>query len=224
MEGKVSYRCFKCGGFWTDSETVNKLSAQTLATWRRIKIAANWLSGGSGNCPQDGTKLEKFSGESVPQTMVVKRCIRCGKWWFAGDTLHEFKPAQEAKANYFRMWGMPSNVTGLLLPLAAVVILGMGIGVGVSLNQTKQETAINASVGVTGFSAVYVGGGHEVISFKTDRQVKRIQYREVGQSEWIEAPVTNQEGILIVDMEQLTERHNYEVNILGQDFWFKAER
>lgn len=138
VEGKLTHRCFKCGGFWADSEMVNRMTNQTMLTWRRIKIAGNWLSGGTGLCPQDGTRLEKYQGESIPPTMVVKRCIRCGKWWFAGDTLYEFKPAPEAKINY----------TGLMLPMAVILLLTAGILAGIILIQTKPELLIRAFMGV----------------------------------------------------------------------------
>lgn len=222
VEGKLSHRCFKCGGFWTDSETVNRLTSQTLATWRRIKIAGNWLSGGSGVCPQDGTKLEKFTGESIPLSILVKRCIRCGKWWFSGDTLHELKPAQEAKVNYLHTLGLSSNVSSLLLPLMVILILGVGIGVGVSLNRTRQQSSIDASLGVTNYSAVYLGQGKEIVTFKTKQSVKNIQYREVGQPDWINLPIEQQEGINMIELYNLSESKNYEVSILGEKYLFTA--
>lgn len=139
-----AYRCFKCGGFWVDSWSVNRLTNQSLIPWRRISAPVDAFKTGRGNCPLDGLPLKQFSGESVPHHIVVKRCDRCGKWWFGGDSLFDFKPAQEAKVKYFQLWGLPAEVTNVLLPVVAVIILAIGIWIGLELIKSQQRPLIEA--------------------------------------------------------------------------------
>ncbi len=138
------FRCFKCGGFWLDSWAVNRLTSQSLVPWRRISAPVDSLREGRGMCPLDGLPLKRYTGESVPQQIIVKRCDRCGKWWFGGDSLFEFKPAQEIKIRYFQMWGLPAQVTNILLPVVAVIILALGIYLGMKLARSRQLPLIKA--------------------------------------------------------------------------------
>src|SRR3989344_912795 len=93
MGADKSFRCFKCGGFWVDGWVVNRLEAKNLHKWSKLEIDPGFLSFGTGVCPVDATTLNRFKGESVPANMLVKRCDRCGRWWFPMDTLLNFKPA-----------------------------------------------------------------------------------------------------------------------------------
>lgn len=139
-----AYRCFKCGGFWVDSWAVNRISGPTLSAWRRISAPVEVLRVGGGVCPLDGLPLKRYVGENVPPQLLVKRCDRCGKWWFGGDSLFSYKPAQEAKVKYFQLWGLTSDVNNLLLPVVVVVILALGIWVGLDLIRSQQRELIKA--------------------------------------------------------------------------------
>lgn len=222
VQNKLAYRCFKCGGFWADSDAVNNLNSGELATWRRISVDPRYFADGSGLCPLDGMKMEKYTGESVPVTMNVKRCVRCGKWWFSGDSLHEYKPAQEAKFNYYRLWGITRNVTEVFLPLMVVFITGVGLGVGLTLLKSRQQVAVPASAGVREFTAIYVGGGEATVSFKSRAPVSEIEYREAGGAVWLVEPVELVGGMYRVGLADLVEGREYEVRVLGTVYRFAA--
>lgn len=95
-------------------------------------------------CPVDGLPLIRYAGESVPASLAVKRCGRCGKWWFPGDSLFEYKPAQEAKIKYFQLWGLVADMRSLLLPIVAIMVLAIGIWVGLDLIRSQQRELIKA--------------------------------------------------------------------------------
>lgn len=139
-----AYRCFKCGGFWIDSWAVNRLNNQSLSAWRRISAPTELLKKGTGICPQDGLPLKRYAGENVPANILVKRCDRCGKWWFGGDALFDFKPAQEAKVKYFQLWGLAADVGSLLLPIITVIVLAVGVWIGLELIKSQQRGIIEA--------------------------------------------------------------------------------
>ena len=118
-----SYRCFRCGGFWVNGWVVNGLDVRVLAKWSPIKVDQGWLNQGTNACPVDETQLARYKGESIPVTLVVKRCERCGRWWFPTDTLLQYKPAVAAKLNYFRLWGLPADVKSVALPALGLILL-----------------------------------------------------------------------------------------------------
>lgn len=184
-EGILCHRCFKCGGFFAGSNVVNRLTSATVNTWRRIKIDSVWLTGGKGMCPQDGTMLQKYMGDAVPGNIDVKRCIRCGKWWFPGDSLHEFKPAQEAKSLYFRLWGITQDAATLILPIiAGILVVG---GLGASLFLVKNEQRVQVSAQQQHPQVVVqqgVPGELRIVVFDVDFQGVAA-YRQAGQTEWI---------------------------------------
>ena len=142
--GDFAYRCSRCGGFWIDSWAVNRLEGRWLATMRRISIDPLWLKGGKGECPQDGLMLTRFRSESVPENVEIKRCIRCGKWWFPRDNLFEYKQAVEAKLRYFQLWGKTIDFEAVALPILVLVILLLGLYVGVKLILLHPEVLIRA--------------------------------------------------------------------------------
>lgn len=132
-----AHRCFKCGGFWVDSATASKLDPRTLASWNRISADPAWLSGGSGLCPQDQTALRRFTGQGIAPNLVVLRCDRCGKWWFGGEALFDYKPVTLVKA--------AGGYTGRVIPaLAIVVILLAGLLAGIQLVSQKVQVQVPA--------------------------------------------------------------------------------
>jgi hypothetical protein len=167
-------------------------------------------------------KMEKYTGESVPMSLNVRRCVRCGKWWFSGDTLHEYKPAQEAKFNYYRLWGITRNVTEVFLPRLVLFIIGVGIGVGLMLLKNRQQVVVPASAGVREFVAVYTGQGVERISFVSGVPVGKIEYREGGVTRWKEVEVVPEGGRYTAQIDGLAEGQRYEVRILNQTFNFES--
>lgn len=139
-----AFRCYNCGGFWIEGFLVNRLDSRQLDKWPPVTLGGTKQLG-TGVCPADGrTHLERYTGESVPADVVVKRCRRCGWWWFGGNSLFEFKPAQEAKVKYFKLWRLAGDVSTFWLPVLAVIILAVGLAVGVELVRTRQQEIIRA--------------------------------------------------------------------------------
>ena len=169
----------------------------------------------------DGTALERFRGESVPASMVVKRCERCGRWWFPMDTLLNYKPAQEAKVNYFKAWGLSADVSTLILPTLGIVITLMGLGVGVRLLALRQQAAIEAAAVVSGFVATNLGRGSILLAWKSSGIVTEIEYRKAGDVEWREVAPERRDGVYLLKLEGLP-NGNYEARILGKVFKFKV--
>lgn len=143
-DGKIVCRCSKCGGFWVDGWVVDRLPADQLKLWRRISIPGEWASGGKGMCPRDSVILERYEGECLPSELAAFRCMLCGFWWFPKDSLFSYKPAQEAKREYMRLWQIPFRLKELLLPIASIVVILAGLATVVLLLQYRQQLGIPA--------------------------------------------------------------------------------
>jgi len=142
--GKFCYRCNRCGGFGLDSWTANRIEGSMLKNMRRISIDPVWLKGGKGICPLDKTYLTRYMGESIPEDVTVYRCIRCGKWWWPGDSLFRYKPAAEAKLRYYKLWGLKGDLQTLAIPILVLIILLCGLYVGVNLVAVFPEVIARA--------------------------------------------------------------------------------
>lgn len=213
------WRCFKCGGVWVDSWTANRIKADELRLWRRISVPEEWLKGGNGMCPLDGLMLQRYIGDSVPRSLVAKRCVRCGRWWFPSDTFFDYKPAAEAKVNYFRHWGVAADVGNMILPIVSVAILLTGVGITVGLVRVRQQAAINASIGLKDYAGVYVGGGRAMVTFTSDVPVEAIEYRVISNSgKWFTIKVTAEGHLYNVTLVGLTEGERYIVKIREREY------
>lgn len=145
VNGEVnqSYRCYQCGGFWIEGWLVNRVNSAKLDKFPEL-VGRGSGGNGNGKCPVHGLDLVRYSGDSMPSEVEASRCITCGWWWFGGNNLFKFKPAQEAKINYFKLWGKGADLKGLLLPVGAVVVIVLGLLVGVKLAASPQNPVTKA--------------------------------------------------------------------------------
>ena len=218
--GDKSYRCFKCGGFFVDGWVVNAVTDRQLAKWVPLKMDEWWLNQGTNACPVDGAQLVRYQGESVPPNIVIKRCDRCGRWWFPTDSLLSYKPAQEAKLNYFKLWGLTADVASLALPALGIVLVLLGTVVGMRLIQQRQGSAVEAQSIVTDFSTTPLGSGELLISFKSVAVVSEIELKKAGAAEWQKTAVERTQGNLYITRLNL-EPGEYEVRIWKREYRFR---
>lgn len=217
------YRCFKCGGFWIDSWTANRLTSKTLSSWRRIGVDKVWITGGNGMCPQDGLLLQRYRGESIPNNLTVSRCIRCGKWWFPGDTLFSYKPAAEAKINYFSRWGLTGDLSGLALPIISITVMIMTLGMAINYSRIRQQTTIQAEAGVRNVNFTYLGNNQLLVSFSDTQSINSISVRAEEDQLWTIIPITGQTGLYKVTLSGLVTGKNYVFSIGDKQIVYKMK-
>lgn len=180
-ETNQSFRCLRCGGFFVNGWLVNRLKADDLEKWPGINADQSSLAAlASDECPNDTTKMDPFTGETVPPGVEVKHCAKCGWFWFPTNNLFKFKPAQEAKVAYFKLWGKAADMSALLLPVMAAVVLVFGIGLGVNLIRQQQQTEISASEAVRDVRIVSIGPGEVVVTFQSRAAQANVIYRKAG--------------------------------------------
>jgi hypothetical protein len=183
-----------------------------------------WVRGGKGMCPQDGLMLQRYSGENIPQNIVVQRCVRCGKWWFPGDYLFQYKPAIESKINYFRSWGITADLASMVLPILSLVVLVGGITATVGMVRYRQQAETQATAGVQGFAARYLGEGKEQLLFRSTQPVMTVEVRRFGSQEgWVTKETIQENGVHVVNLENLSDQMKYEVRIRGKVYGFETQ-
>lgn len=217
-------RCFRCGGFWLDSWTANRITNRELAKWRRISVSLNWILGGKGLCPADNTMLTRYNGESVPPNIIVSRCVRCGKWWFPGESIFAYKQASEAKIEYYQHWGLTADLASLALPIAVLVLLITGTAVGVNLIRTGQKEKITASEEIKNLSVTYQGAGQALVVFRSTRQiVDQIEYKSVTDLRWQKVKTEYKDGMFLAVLKELIPDTVYSVRIGDIKYEFETK-
>ena len=201
-----------------DGWVVNRIKANMLVKWMKVAPDAGWLNQGDNACPVDNTQLERYRGENVPPNLVVKRCERCGRWWFPTDTLLEFKPAQEAKVNYFKLWGMMTDLSAMLLPTLGVAVVLAGVVVGGRVVQERQRAAIEAASLVQGFGVTDLGGGNVLVVFYSPAIISEIEYRKEPEVGWKRAETELENKVYTARLAGIEKGEKYVVRILGKEF------
>jgi hypothetical protein len=161
-----------------------------------VENDGSWVALGTDECPNDGTKIIKYAGDQVPPGVEVKRCEKCGWWWFPTNNLFKFKPAQEAKISYFRLWGKMGDMSMLLLPVMAVVVLMVGTVASVQLVRQRQQTDVSATALVGNVDVVNIGGGQAVVTFRSQvEQTPVVLYRRAGEQNWMKVEGQIENGV-----------------------------
>src|SRR3989344_5432244 len=132
------------------------------------------------HCPDCGEPLHEFSFVGNDKS---RRCVRCGRWWFPTDSLLRYKPAQEAKVNYYRQWGKAADVGSLALPALVLLIVLAGVATGVSLVKRNTGGRVAAQATVRNLAAADGGSGEMWIVWSSAAGYK-VKWRRVGEPEW----------------------------------------
>lgn len=221
-EANQSYRCYRCGGFWIDGWLANRINSKMLDKWPNVGGMHGVANNGTDSCPvHPHMKLDRYVGDSVPQNLVVKRCSLCKWWWFPHNNIFQFKPAQEAKLNYYRAWGMPADLRGLMLPVLSLLVLVSGGVVAVQLVRQQQTAILDASGVATNVVMTYLGEGRALISFTSLIDVTEIEFRSTNTNRWTPILVELENGVYQVVVTGLSEGESYKVRILGRVYDFK---
>ncbi|OGC92644.1 hypothetical protein A2899_01250 [Candidatus Amesbacteria bacterium RIFCSPLOWO2_01_FULL_49_25] len=218
-----SWRCFRCGGFWADGWVINRLDSKILQKWKPVEVDPGWLNLGSNVCPVDGTQLVRYTGEIIPDNMTVKRCERCGRWWFPTDSLLRYKPAQEAKVNYYRQWGKAADVGSLALPALVLLIVLAGLATVVSLVKRNTGGRVAAQATVRNLAAADGGSGEMWIVWSSAAGYK-VKWRRVGEPEWrVGEPERKEEGVYVLKLRDLEQGAEYEAVVEEKGIKFRVD-
>ncbi|KKU64114.1 MAG: hypothetical protein UX87_C0012G0003 [Candidatus Amesbacteria bacterium GW2011_GWA1_47_16] len=208
-----SFRCDNCGGFWMQGWVINRVSTGQMKTLE--KNSNSVTTPAVRKCPVDGTEMSKpREGESFPAQLGLVKCPQCNMWWVPGNDLFELAQAYKAKKDYQMFWNKPAEWTAWAMPVVTVLLLTLGVAGGVYMVRYRQQAGIiTADSGIISFAAVYTGQGQATVSFKSQQEVKFIEYRQENAVEWLPAPVILTGKLYITRLSGLTEGGSYEIRI-----------
>lgn len=183
--------CPNCGGSFFDENEINRLSLEAARKLLKDK-RTEFVSGKGLVCPRDGANMKVVEEEAVPQFVNLLKCDRCGGIFAHPSDLVNFKKAQEAKLNFFKIWRTPLPslksvmVYGFILLAAALSLYSF------SFLKTKQSLQSQADEIVKAVK-ISKADGQVVVYFITDRSVKsKAIFKDQKTGEQIEKIISHQ--------------------------------
>lgn len=208
--------CGSCGGIWSDQGEVNFLKLKNLGpllmllpkspTHPTIKYLL---------CPKDRSTLEIFKGQSVPLDLSIYYCPTCRGMFFPEGSLREFKKAQAAKLDYFKLWKIPlHSIYAILLPLLLILVLGGGLVATLVGVHQGTDVRTRAKEQISKPLVISLKEDEVLISFTTLKpSTSKIKY-------WLRPEITTEVWVSIVpktnhtlDLKNLEENKTYSYTI-----------
>jgi hypothetical protein len=219
-----SQRCGNCGGFWMEAWVANRVAEGQMKQLPEVKADVEKFVGKTNQCPIDGAPLFGYTGDDMPPEVAALKCSHCGQWWFPMDTLFKFKKAYEVKNSYTKLWQKKNQLTMVAMPILMVLVLMVTMGVVVNNIGKPQTVGTKATFGAVQFTADYIGGGQEVLTFKLEKSPDMILYKRIQDEVWGPADVeVNGNGWYTVRLAKVDEQSVYQVQIAGKKYYFKAK-
>lgn len=191
LDGVEVDHCPNCGGSFFDENEINRLSLEAARSLLKDK-KTEFVSGKGLVCPRDGANMKVVKEEAVPQFVNLLKCDRCGGIFAHPSDLVNFKKAQEAKLNFFKIWRTPLPslksvmVYGFILLAAALSLYSF------SFLKTKQSLQSQADEIVTAVK-ISRADGQAVVYFVSESPVgSRAIFKDQKTGEQIEKIISHQ--------------------------------
>lgn len=148
----ISYStCPVCRGYWMESFAANFITIPPEELTTTSINQPSKTSVGEPLCPVCQKPLIRETGENIPDTVVIYRCVDNHGYFFPTAQLAAFKKAQTAKINYFKVWNIPlPGVASVLLAGLLVLVVAGGGYFALTNIQNRQVTTSQASQVLTG--------------------------------------------------------------------------
>lgn len=135
--------CANCGATFFDENEINRISATDARLLSKDKQLDS-ISGTEKLCPRDHTILKTHTQESIPQFVTLLRCDKCGGIFAFADDLMNFKKAQNAKINYFKLWRIPAPALKSLIVYTFLSVAVVSSVLTITQINQRQQTTTSA--------------------------------------------------------------------------------
>ncbi len=209
--------CDRCGISFFEENGINRItlsSAQELAT----EISEPIVLGNEKFCPKDKAKLQPYHAESVPEHVTLLGCPLCFGILAFPDDLVEFKKAQDAKINFYKVWRQPLSSISSVLVVSLVLMVSISTLVGMTYFVGRSSVPTNASDVVKNV-LVTTSGRYTLISFKTNGAFKSELFLEeigAGKGTLLQVSTTPKE-IHTLTTTEINPKHTYRYEIILTD-------
>lgn len=151
--------CNYCGGSLFEENEINRITVKDAEKLALMKESDS-ISGGEKLSPRDGSVMERVQNDSIPQHVTLLRDATSGEIFAYAEDLLEFKKAQTAKVDYYKLWRIPMPALQQVLVLSFVMVFTGAAIYMASLLQAPQSQSIQAQE--------LCQGGIEMLSVKDD--------------------------------------------------------
>ncbi len=135
--------CGNCGATFFDENEINRISARD-ARLLSVDKKLDSISGFEKLCPRDKTPLKTYTQESIPQFVTLLRCDKCAGIFAFADDLVNFKNAQGAKINYFKLWHIPAPPLKNLIVYSFLFVAAVSTLITVMQTGSQQQVTSRA--------------------------------------------------------------------------------
>jgi len=175
--GKVEIdQCLFCRGIWFDHFETNQVPISEIKRLVKERPKPKQeLAIGEEKCPHCLVPLVPLRSESIPKHLNVFACPQCRGNWFSQKNLLEFKVAQKAKINYFKLWQIPlPSAFSVLLPILILTVLTLSIPVtliNLKDKEQREEIRIRASEAIIKPTVINLSKTSVIITWSTTTPV-----------------------------------------------------
>ncbi|NMB84314.1 zf-TFIIB domain-containing protein [Candidatus Roizmanbacteria bacterium] len=171
LDNQPILHCSNCGASFFAENSINRITLKSAEALLRDKKYET-ISGEEKKCPKDGSRLAPINNEeTVPQSVVLLRCSKCHGIFVFPDDLIQFKKAQGAKIDFFKLWGKPLPALKTILVLSFIFALSLSVASNFNTLMKDSSPSIQAADLV---KKVYFSqdNGYLFIYFKTQMPVR----------------------------------------------------
>jgi len=167
LDSQNILHCEKCGISFFEENSVNRISLGTAELLAKRKVENDLISDTPKFCPKDHASLLPIVDEEIlPRDVDFLRCPTCHSVLTYPDDLVQFKKAQQAKIEYFKLWSKPFPALQAVLIFSFVIVISVA-GYGMfSLVSQQGATQTRASEQLSKVSIIK-SGRYTLISFHT---------------------------------------------------------
>lgn len=158
--------CSVCGGSFFEENGINRINLKSAVELASKKIEDS-ISGNQKFCPKDHAVLFPIKdNDSIPQNVTLLQCPSCQGVFTYPDDLVNFKRAQNAKIQYFKLWSKP--VPSLKAVLVLTFIFAFSFITFLSFNTIGRRTAPpTRAEDIVKNIDTFTSGRNVVVSFRT---------------------------------------------------------
>ncbi len=194
IDDQQIWHCPNCGSTFFDENSINRItiasSEKLLQDKRETFEAPSILS-----CPRDKIFFLPMEADSIPRNVRLFQCPQCKGIFASPQDLVDFKKAQDAKINYFKLWQIP------LPNLQAVIVLSLAVflvlsAVITTFSLRKPTLTSSQASGIIENLSISSANRYMFVTFRTSIPVTSKIILRSSTGEWIEKQISQHPSIV----------------------------
>lgn len=186
------WHCANCGGTFFEENGINRITSATAQTLSQDK-KVDEISVGDKLCPKDQTVLSPIqSDESIPKDITLLRCDTCFGIFVYPDDLLNFKKAQRAKLDYFKLWNIPLPSVSSIAIISITIFLSV-LGFTAYIYWQQQGVSHIQAQDLVKNLYITTSNRYLFVSFKTEIPIKsRIIFTDQTTNQTIDKVISSE--------------------------------